>query len=36
MLRAIHVDIWQKQTKFWKAIILQLKNKKNVYMADSC
>ena len=27
MLRAIHVDIWQKQTKFWKAIILQLKNK---------
>ena len=23
----IHVDIWQKATKFCKAIILQLKNK---------
>ena len=23
----IHVDIWQKTTKFCKAIILQLKNK---------
>ena len=23
----IYVDIWQKTTKFWKAIILQLKNK---------
>ena len=25
----IHVDIWQKTTKFCKAIILQLKNFKN-------
>ena len=23
----IHVDVWQKPTKFCKAIILQLKNK---------
>ena len=27
MLWAIHVDIWQKQIKFCKAIILQLKTK---------
>ena len=27
-LRLIHVDIWQKPTKFCKAIILQLKTKK--------
>ena len=26
-LRPIHVDIWQKTTKFYKAIILQLENK---------
>ena len=26
-LRLIHVEIWQKTTKFCKAIILQLKNK---------
>ena len=26
----IHVDIWQKPTKFCKAIILQLKKKKEV------
>ena len=24
----IHVDVWKKTTKFCKAIILQLKNKK--------
>ena len=24
----IHVEVWQKTTKFYKAIILQLKNKK--------
>ena len=24
----IHVDVWQKTTKFCKAIILQLKNKR--------
>ena len=23
----IHIDIWQKTTKFWKAVILQLINK---------
>jgi len=23
----IHVDVWQKATKFCKAVILQLKNK---------
>ena len=23
----IHVDVWQKPTQFWKAIILQFKNK---------
>ena len=23
----IHVDIWQKPTKFYKAILFQLKNK---------
>ena len=23
----IHVDVWQKQTKFYKAVILQLKKK---------
>ena len=26
-LRLIHVDVWQKPTKFYKAIILQLKSK---------
>ena len=24
----IHVDVWQKRTKFYKAVILQLKKKK--------
>ena len=28
-LRLIHIDVWQKTTKFYKAIILQLKNKKD-------
>ena len=23
----IHVDVWQKRTQYYKAIILQLKNK---------
>ena len=27
MPRLIHVDVWQKPTKFCKVIILQLKNK---------
>ena len=31
-LRLIHVDVWQKPTQYWKAIILQLKvnNLKNI------
>ena len=28
--KLIHVDVWQKTTKFCKAIILQLKNKKRL------
>jgi len=28
--RLIHVDVWQKSTQCWKAIILQLKKKKNL------
>ena len=31
----IHVDIWQKTTKFCKAIILQLKNFKNLILMCS-
>ena len=31
----IHADVWQKPTKFCKAIILRLKNKlKNIYYLD--
>ena len=28
-LRLIHVDVWQKPTQYYKAIILRLKKKKN-------
>ena len=30
LLRLIHVDVWQKPTKFCKAIILQLKININI------
>ena len=39
-LLLIHVDVWQKQTQFCKAFILQLKNKliflKVMLLTNSC
>ena len=32
----IHVDVWKKTTKFCKAIILQLKNKKKKFKGCIC
>ena len=35
-LGLIHVDNWQKTTKFCKAVILQLKNKLNKNVSVQC
>jgi len=34
----IYIDVWQKPTKFYKAVILQLKNKlkKKIICSPSC